>query len=168
MHRVAPLLLLAGVVLLVSWVVAPAAPSPTPIGPADAASSADQVSPVVADVAAQVDRLKRRIEITPDLPQPHRDPFRFGARPEPVRVKTPVAETPVDAPPAPVLPKLLAIVANTTDGGLLRTAAFSVGDDVQVVKPGDTIGKFTVRSIGTDAVEVVEISTGASFRITLR
>jgi hypothetical protein len=170
MHRVAPLLLLAGVVLLVSWVVAPAAPSPAPIAAPGVSLVADQLSPVLADVATQVDRLKNRLEITPDLPRSHRDPFRFGARPEPVRMKSPapVVEAADALPPPPVLPRLLAIVANTTDGGLLRTAVFSVGDEMQIVKPGDTIGKFVVRSIGTDVAEVVEISSGATFRIALR
>jgi len=170
MHRVAPLLFLAGFVLLVSWVVAPAAPSPAPISAREEASAADQVAPVLADVATQVDRLKSRVETAPELPQPHRDPFRFGARPAPAPAKTSAAvtEAPVETPPAPVLPKLLAIVENTTDGGSVRTAVFSVGDGVQVVKAGDTIGTFTVRSIGADVADIVETSSGTVFHISLR
>ena len=169
MHRVAPLLLLSGVVLLVSWVVAPAAPSPTPLVAPDVTTTSDQMSPVLSDVAAEVNRLKNRLETPPSAPEPHRDPFRFGPRPEPVRPTTSAsAVSDVAAPPpAPSLPKLLAIVDNTTDSGVIETAVFSIGDDLQVVKAGDAIGKFVVQKIGADAVELVDTS-GATFRIPLR
>lgn len=168
MNRVALILLLSGFVLLLTWVVAPAAPSPSPL-PAHAAAAVDQTAPLVAEMAAQVERMRNRLEEPQGFPPPERNPFTFGARREvvPARPRLPVA-APEEPPPPPPLPKLLAVVANDADGGVVLTAVFSVGDNVQVVKTGDTIGAFAIRSITADVVELVDPSTGAVHRMTLR
>jgi hypothetical protein len=70
-------------------------------------------------------------------------------------------------PPGPVLPKLLAIVATDVDGSVVRTAAFSVGDFVQVVKVGDTLGPYVVRSISADVAELTDAATGTTYKISL-
>jgi len=170
MHRLAPVLLLSGVALLVSWVTAPAAPSPSPIAAHDDAPI-DQAAPIVADITQQVDRLKNRLEENPGFPAPERDPFRFGTKPQPpVSDAPPAPAAPVEpqTPPGPVLPKLLAIVANDVDGSVVRTAAFSVGDFVQVVKVGDAVGTFVVRSISADVAELADAATGTIYKISLR
>lgn len=172
MHRVAPVLLIAGVVLLATWVVAPAAPSPSPL-PARAEAPADQTAPLVAEMAAQTERMRTRLEGPQSFPPPERNPFTFGARREvtPARPRSPVTEpeAPPPAPPAPVLPKLLAVVSNNAEGGISLQAVFSVGDDVKVLKAGDAIGIFLVRSITADlVVELLEPVTGTVHRLTLR
>lgn len=170
MHRVAPILLLAGVVLLVMWDFAPAAPSPSPL-PAHAATAVDQTAPLVAEMAAQTERMRNRLEERQGFPPPERNPFTFGARREVVstrpRVPVAVAEEP-PPPPAPVLPKLLAIVANDVDGVASLQAVFSTGDNVTVLKAGDAIGPFLIRSITAEIVELVEPVTNTVHRLTLR
>ncbi len=170
MHRVAPLLLLSGVVLLVSWAVAPAAPSPYGAPAPPSMSPLDQAAPILADMSAELDRLKSRLDATEGFAPPVRDPFRFGAKPE--RVRSTPKPTVVEAaptPPAPELPKLLAIVANDEqDGATVRSAVFAVGDAVHVLKIGDAVDVFVIRSIAADSVELVESATGASHRLSLR
>ena len=170
MHRVAPILLLSGGVLLVTWVVAPAAPSPSPL-PARVDTAVDQTAPLVAEMAAQVERMRNRLDEPQGFPPPERNPFTFGARrdPMPTRPRVPVAapEEP-PPPPAPVLPKLLAVVANDVDGVASLQAVFSVDDNVKVLKAGDAIGPYLIRSITAELVELVEPVTGAVHRLTLR
>lgn len=172
MQRVAQLLVLAGVILLATWVWAPAspAPAPEPRQPRDS-SPPDQTAPILEDMAAQIDRLRERIEAPPNFPPPERNPFRFGTKPEPIAPKgrptLPEAVEP-PPPPAPVLPKLLAIVENDVDGVAVRTAVLSVSDDVQVVKVGDAIGRFLVKSIAAGSIELLESSSGTTFPLTLR
>jgi hypothetical protein len=169
MQRLAQILLLAGGVLLATWVYAPAAPSPSPL-PARA-EPVDQTAPLVAEMAAQVERMRNRLEEPRGFPPPERNPFTFGARREvaPARPRLPVAapEEPLP-PPAPVLPKLLAIAANDVDGGVSLQAVFSTGDNVKVLKAGDEIGPFLIRSITAEFVEIVEPVTGTVHRLTLR
>jgi hypothetical protein len=170
MHRVAPILLLSGGVLLATWVVAPAAPSPSPL-PAHVAEPVDQTAPLVAEMAAQVERMRNRLDEPQNFPPPERNPFTFGARREvvPTRPRLPVAAPEVPPPPPPALPKLLAIVANDAEGGaVVFTAVFSVGDNVQMVKAGDQIGALVIRSVTADGVELLEPVTSAVHRVTIR
>jgi len=169
MHRVAPILLASGFVLLLTWVAAPAAPSPSPL-PAPAAA-VDQTAPLVAEMAAQVERMRSRLEGPQSFPPPERNPFTFGARHEvvPTRPRLPVAapEEP-PPPPAPVLPRLLAVVSNDVDGVTSLQAVFAVNNGVQALKAGDAIGSYLIRSITTEVVELVEPLTNTVHRLTLR
>jgi hypothetical protein len=170
MNRLAVLLALVGVALLSNAVVAPAEPTPNFVEPPAVDPIYQKEAPVLAQMNAQVERLQQRTSPVPEFPETQRDPFRFGTRPEPPRPKTPVVATPapvVEEAPV-ILPKLVAIVANATDGGLLRTAVLSFNDDVQILKPGETIGKFVVRAIAVDGADLVDPATGATFHISLR
>ena len=166
MNRLATLLLLGGVALLVSWAVAPAAPT----GQAPRATTpSDQSSPVVAEVNAQVDRLRERLAEAPKFPPPRRDPFRFGLRNEPkAPAPAPIAPEAAPEPAAIVLPKLVAIVANGAGDASVRTAVFADGESVRVLKSGETIDSLVLRTIGTDFVELVDPATDRTHRISLR
>jgi len=172
MKRFAAIVAFAGAVILSTHILAPAEPPPAP----RAASSADlafitQAAPMIDQVNTQVDRLRQRLAAPPAYPAPVRDPFHFGKREEPSRPKAiveAVAPAPVVRPPAPVLPKLVAIAATTGDAGVIRTAILTVGDDVQILKAGDTVLKFVIKSIGADIVELVDSSTGSTFRLSLQ
>lgn len=170
MNRVAVLLALVGVALLSSAVVAPAEPTPNFVQPPAIDPVYAEEAPVLARMDAQVQRLQQRTTPVPDFPEAQRDPFRFGARPEPPRPKTPVLteKAPVVEAPVVILPKLVAIVVNTTDDGAVRSAVVSFNDDVQILKEGATIGKFVVRAIAADGADLVDPSSGASFHISLR
>ena len=79
MNRVAALVLLVGGVLLMSWAVAPAAPTLQPrraaeIDRADPADSRD----LTEKMSAEVQRLRERLAERTTYPSPVRDPFRFG------------------------------------------------------------------------------------------
>jgi len=130
----------------------------------------DQSAPVIDEVNAQVDRLRERLATPQKFPPPQRNPFDFGRRPEPKRPAAPVAETPVvpAEPPPPPLPRLLAIVSNTVDGTATHSAVFSNGDDVNILKAGDTIGRYVVRSVTSDGAELVERSTSKVFHVALK
>ena len=169
MSRVAGLLYLGGVIVLASWVWAPAAP--VSIAPAAPPSlGLDQSGTVVAEVNAEVDRLRERLAVPPQLPPPSRDPFRYGERNEPRRPIAPPLEPPVvpAEPPAPRLPLLVAIAANSTDGVVTRTAVLAEGDDVRLVKAGDQIGRFVVRSVTANAAELFDPTTSRTHRIVLK
>jgi hypothetical protein len=168
MHRVAPILLASGFVLLLTWVAAPAAPSPSPL-PAPAAA-VDQTAPLVAEMAAQVERMRSRLEGPQSFPPPERNPFTFGARHEvvPPRPRLPVAAPEEAPPPAPVLPRLLAVVSNDVDGVTSLQAVFAVNNGVQALKVGDAIGSYLIRSITAEVVELVEPLTNTVHRLTLR
>lgn len=171
MHRLASILAFGGVALLVSWAVsAPAAPASAP-PPALLVDALDQVTPIVANVNAQVDRMRERLASPPQFPAPERDPFRFGRRPESPRPAQVVIAAPPPGPvePAgPELPRLVAITAETIDGSVVRRAVLSAGDSVSVVKVGDKIGLFFVRSISLDAAELVDVASSLTYRISLK
>ena len=173
MKRFGAIVLFAGAVLASTYILTPAAapPSPPAVSASDLAAIA-QAKPVVDAVDAQVDRLRERLTNPPDYPQPVRDPFRFGARPEPPRPKPTVSPALTDravvVPPPPALPKLVAIATSVVDGALVRTAVLSVGDDLQIVKAGETYQKFSIRTIGIDVVEIVEPESGKTFKISLQ
>jgi hypothetical protein len=139
------------------------------LNPADLAAIV-QDQPVVQQVDQQVERLRERLAHPPTYPAPTRDPFRFGQRTEPARPKTavvPAAATP-PANSAPILPHLIAIATNAVDRTSVRSAVLAMGDDLQIVKAGDTYAKFLVRSIAADAVELSDPSTGEMFKLGLQ
>jgi hypothetical protein len=158
------LLLVGGAALLISIQVSPATSSPTQAA-LSLASSSDQVPPVLSQVNAEVDRLRARLAQIPTYPSPGRDPFSFGGRrpdaPAPMAPPPPVAEF----VPPPVLPRLVAVLSTTTVGGVSRAAAFAVDDDVRIVKEGDRVGAYVVRAITSDAVTLVDVASGAAFRV---
>ena len=174
MKRFVAIVLFAGAVLLSTHILAPAAAPPSaPIVLATDLAAIAQAAPIVESVNAQVDRLRERLANPPAYPAPTRDPFRFGGRREPARPTSaePAPPDPVVAAPAisaPALPHLVAIASNTVEGGLVRTAVLAVGDDLQVLKAGDTIAKLVIRSVGADAVELADPVSGKTFRILLQ
>ena len=50
----------------------------------------------------------------------------------------------------------------------MRTAVLASGDDLQLVKAGETYSKFLVRSISIDSLELTDPATGAAFKISLQ
>jgi hypothetical protein len=172
MKRFAAIALFAGAVLVSTHMLAPAeqpASSARELtaGRAaltQAAAAADQVD----QINTEVQRLRERLAEQRTYPPPTRDPFRYGARPAP-RPDAPAVTPPVAVEvPKPVLPQLIAITTSTEQGAAARTAVLAIGDNVQLVKPGDTFASFVVRSIGLDAVELVEPSTGHIATVSLR
>ena len=51
---------------------------------------------------------------------------------------------------------LVAIAANPSDGAVTRTAIFAEGEDVRLLKEGDTIGRFVVRTITATSADLFD------------
>jgi hypothetical protein len=173
MKRPLAIIAFAGAVLLSTHILAPAqSPTPpAPVKPADL-QPIDQVRPLVDTVDAAVGRLRERLSSAPEYPNPVRDPFRFGAHAEPAPrpVVTPVKVLPpviVAAAPAVTLPHIVAILSQTTEAGAERVASLAMGDEVGVVKAGESFLQFVVRRIDADMVELVDPVTGSTFKISL-
>ena len=163
MQRLAVALLLAGVLLLASWVMEgdrPASPG--------AAAAASQVTPLVADMNAQVDHLRERLAVADRFVAPKRDPFRFRRQPEPrPAVTEPVVPEPAVAA-APPMPQLVAILTDTGANGVTRRAVFAFGGNVSIVKPGDALDRFDVGRIDADVVELTERATSSTLRLSIK
>jgi hypothetical protein len=166
MHRLAFVPLAGGVVLLVTWIAAPAAPRPF----AETDARAEGQSTATTEVDAQVARLRARLAAPVEFPPPARNPFRFVPRPDPPR---PAASSPADEivpaePAAPVLPVLLAITTAPGDPPQ-RTAVLRTGiDDIRLVKVGDRFGDLVIQSIAADGMELVDPVTSRTYRIALQ
>jgi hypothetical protein len=111
--------------------------------------------------------LRERLAEVPKFPPPQRDPFRFGLRSERKPAARPAVTEPeiAPAPTTPELPKLIAIVS---DASATRTAVFAEGESVRVLKAGDSIDRFVVRTIGADFVELAESATTRTHKLALR
>jgi hypothetical protein len=169
MSRLRSLLLLGGTVLVMSYISAPASPTPPPHAPSEAQVRAiDAMAPVAMTATQEAAQLRARLAILPQNPQPRRDPFTFGSTPRAPKRVIPVEPAPVVEviAPAPALmwPKLVALL---TDNGKV-TAVLGLGDTVEIVKAGDSMGGFLVREITASAIEVVHVATSTSQRLTLR
>ena len=171
-------LYVAGGTLLVAWFSSAASMS---LG-----RNARRTPPVVADnapaqnlavsVQTQAKRLKERLAVAPLPQQPIRNPFAFRPAPE-IRV-APVSRAAVPVPTtAPVemvipdVPLLLVGLAEQRNGDVLvRSAAISSnGEDLIMADVGSVIvGRYTVTSIGSDAVEMKDGSTGRIRRLVLQ
>jgi outer membrane murein-binding lipoprotein Lpp len=175
MARFAAIVIFAGAVVLSTHMLARArTPRVTarPVRVQDLAARLDQTSSVVTQMNAQVEKLRKRLAPPPAYPAPTRDPFRYGkpiepARPKPAAPVAPALVVPAE-PPAPVLPRLVAITSNVVDGATVRSAVLAVGDDVHVFKVGDVVSPFEIHSIALDVVELIDSSTGATFKISLQ
>src|SRR5205823_4249244 len=88
MKRLGAIVIFTAAVLVSTKILAPAAPPPAAPAPRSFELLAiAQSKSVVDEVDAQVDRLREKLANPPAYPQPTRDPFRFGQRPESERPK---------------------------------------------------------------------------------
>lgn len=171
MTRVASTVLVASsAALLATWIIAPASSAPVEPALSSPDEVADQMSEAVLAVNTEVDRLRERLASPVTLPAPSRDPFTFGNPPErrrPVETQ-PVAAVPVVTPPAPALPRLVAILSGQPGDAASWQAVFADGDTVTFVAAGDTIGRFHVTSVSADGVALVDRQSGASSFLSLQ
>ena len=174
MKRFGAIGIFAAAVLVSTHVLAPASAPPRqrPATPADLAAVV-QSAPVVEQVDAQVERLRERLNTPQPYRPPGRDPFRFAAA-----AGKPAASQSVPPAVAPAsatleshdasLPHLIAIATSVDNGALRRKAVIAVGDDVEIVQPGDALGKFFVLTVGIDTVELADPSAFRTFKISLQ
>ena len=174
--------LIGGVWLLAAWMSSAAGTVPSApvtdrligIGP----RPAQTVTPVPArlDFEREVARLAARLENAPRPRHPARNPFTLTAR---TRATSPLplamAVTPRPAPAVddslaegPPAVSLAGIGADRTSDGLRRTAILSADGRVFLARIGDEVmGRFEVRAVTDDAVELFDLEDGTSLRLIL-
>lgn len=171
-------LYVAGGTLLVAWFSSAASmslgrnPRRAPQVVADSAPAQN----LAVSVQTQARRLKERLAVAPLPQQPTRNPFAFRPaaeiRPAPVtRAAVPVATTAPVEMVIPDVPLLLVGLAEHRNGDVLvRSAAISSnGEDLIMAEVGTVIvGRYTVTSIESDAVEMKDGSTGRIRRLALQ
>lgn len=171
MSRFTTASLLAAGVLVTTWVSAPAAPTaPPPEVSAEDMLRIEALAPLAAEINQEVNRLRAQLATVPQMPEPRRDPFTFGARrpaprpvvaaPEPELVATPV----VELPPAVLWPTLAAVMAEAAG----HTAVVAWGDGIEFLKAGDSFEDFRVVSVSSASIELRHEPTGALKTISLR
>ena len=106
------------------------------------------------------EQLHFRMQQAPEPPAPRRNPFSFGQRSRPATA--PLArEAPavnVDSPPAAPQTGPRFSLSGIGVTGELKTAVLAEGQRVHIVKPGDTVGGFTVLAVTDDSVTLEEPS----------
>jgi hypothetical protein len=163
--------------LLVAW-LASAVGVPRQARYARAPRPAPEDARVVAlanDVQSQAARLRQRLAAPTVLQPPARNPFSFATRERFVarRVSAAVAAEP-EPPVDPIVTEpelaLIGVAENRTASGLVRTAMIvGAADQLFMVGQGEAIdGRYEVVAIGADAVELKDMTTGATRRLALR
>lgn len=169
MHRKSSALVLGGAVLLTSYINAPAAPTPASlVASPEEMDAIVELAPLAGAVAQEADRLRARLAAVPEPPVAKRDPFSFGSerrRVRPEAAPTPPPNEPViEAPPPIAWPKLVALLTEKE----AITAVLAVGDAVEILKAGETVGGFLIREVTSTAIELVHVATAATTRLALR
>ena len=160
--------------LLAAWFASAAGVIKSPRAPRTPVRTTGTSGDAVAfDVQAQAERLQRRLDTAPTPQKPVRNPFTFHVRPR-VQAEAPSPLAAERAPeptpdPEPEL-TLIGVAEDKTPGGLVRTAMIAAaGDQLTLAKVGqDVAGRYTVKAIGADAVELTDTATGRIRRLALR
>jgi hypothetical protein len=162
------LLLLAGLLLIVTWGARPAESQSTPNPPRPSRAVGLGLPAELADVNAEVERLTDRLDRDVVFPPPSRDLFNFGTRASARRdvVAPPESIDPVGVPPAP--PAWPSLVAIMESGESVEVALADALGELQVVKAGGTFGAFLVSDVTRDAVVISDPVSGQSTRLTVR
>lgn len=172
MPRMTAAVVSGAAVVLLTWVSAPAAPTPMPAPiPAEVMASIDALAPLAAEVGQEAEKLKARLETVVAPPSPRRDPFAFGEprpRPRPAMVDadtTAPAAVPVAPPDSGVLwPSLAGLFS---DNGT-STAVLAIDDTVEFVSVNQRIGDFVVVSIGAASIELRHTTLNVTKTLSLR
>jgi hypothetical protein len=133
-------------------------------------------APALFDVDEASTRLRKVQRESPAPLDGGRNPFTFGRSPAPPAAAVPAPPpTNAIAPPAPSVPPppvfTLSGIADKTgeDGKTVRTAVISGLGQLFFAKTGDSVTtRYTVTTIGTDVVELRDVTTGETIRLALQ
>lgn len=167
-----------GASLLAAWFSSAASLSPQrahEVTRADTAQPASPIDDVAAEVERQAKRLRERLASPPLPQQPFRNPFAFSRADDSPRSPSPQpiasAQSPPTAaePPEPAL-TLIGLAEQHRPQGTERTAMIATaGDELIMVAVGASVlGRYTVRAISAESVELIETATGRTRIISLR
>ena len=174
--------LAGGVALLAAWLSSAA--STVPSVPATdslvdvgvAPSQTVTPAPARLDIKREVERLASRLENAPRPRYPARNPFTLRSR---SRATRPPPSTASAAPPPalavpaslvarPPVVSLAGIGSERTSYGRRRTAILSADGRVFLAQIGaEVMGRFQVRAVTDDAVELFDLGNGTVLRLTL-
>lgn len=167
--------LVSGATLVATWLAsAPAVRQPVARVNAPVRQPAHSAE-AASDIVREADRLREKLSAAVAYREPGRNPFRFGqaahshtaALPAPAEAAPPAVPT---APQAPTLRITLSGIAEDTAGSqVVRTAVISSGEDLLLVKEGETVaGQYRVSAIASDSVELTRTVDGVTIRLGLR
>jgi hypothetical protein len=167
-----------GASLLAAWFSSAASLAPQrahEVTRTDTAQPASPIDDVAAEVERQATRLRERLA-TPPLPQqPLRNPFAFSRADDSPRSPSPPPIAAAQSPPTPAEPPeppltLIGLAEQHRPQGTERTAMIATaGDELIMVAVGASVlGRYTVRAISAESVELVETATGRTRIISLR
>jgi hypothetical protein len=164
-----------GGLLLVAWFAyAGVEPQPTSVQESAKPVETSGTETLVHDVQAQAERLRTRLASAPVPQHPLRNPFAFTPREPavPREHRAPVANVAPEPPPAPVEPaiELIGMTVKQSPDGPVRTAVISaLSGELFLVKEGEMIAtRYKVVSVAADTVELSDLLTGATRRLTLK
>jgi hypothetical protein len=132
---------------------------------------------LAADVEQQAERLRQRLAHAPVPDVQPRNPFSFAPRAPRAFAVAPrgtiqAATIPPDVPEVEAPPPLvlMGIAEQPTPQGPQRTAVIGgAGTDIYMVKEGESVaGRYKVKAIGPDAIELEDLTTGGFRRLALR
>ena len=127
-----------------------------------------QLDSVVGGVQAQASRLRQRLAAAP-LPQTRdRNPFSFAPTESVATATPPPRSAPaVVANPTASEPALALI--GIAEEGATRTAMIDASGELVMATEGQTVGnRYRVVKVGSDALELEDLATGAIRRLFLR
>jgi hypothetical protein len=158
-----------GAILLAAWLASAAGvPRPQTLRPPRPSPESTELDSVVVNVQAQTSRLRQRLAGAPSPQAPMRNPFTFAARAAapalPARVSKPALG--IENPP---LPELDLVLIGIAEQGTTRTAMIESGDELLMATEGQTLaGRYRVAKVTIDALELVDLESGATRRLFLR
>ena len=160
-----------GGILLAAWLASAAGVTmrPRAIPLPRQSAEAIELDSVAADVQSQASRLRERLATAPTVRASVRNPFAF-VQAEPVRPRA----APKPAAPLPAIIQQLItepnlVLLGVAEDGSVRTAMIGLGDDLLMATEGQTVaGRYRVAKVGPDSVELTDLGTGATRRLSLR
>jgi hypothetical protein len=160
--------------LLATWLASANGVSAPPSSPAPQARPAVSATQALADdIQSQTARLRERLASAPAPRTPARNPFTFVTRADrPVggsARRAPAIDAAPALPPEPPL-QLVGVAEHDTAGAIVRTAMITAdSDELFMLTVGASLGgRYRVTAIAADAVELSDIVTGGTRRLTLR
>ena len=174
--------LVAGAGLVAAWLAAAAdrQAAPPASAPERQPSSLARAEQLAEEIQSQAARLRERLAAAPQPAPSDRNPFSFHTTPsrlsrtreaEPRRDLPAVLEPAAESEPDPFT--LSGIAEENTDAGKaaapVRTAILSGFGDVFLARAGDTIvSRYEIVAVGADAVELKDLLTARTIRLSLR
>ena len=130
-----------------------------------------QLDAVASDVQSQAVRLRQRLASAPAPQSPTRNPFSFVERelpaPRAAVTRAPAPPPVIEPERTPAEPEL--VLLGVAEQGTTRTAMIGSGEELLMATEGQPVaGRYRVGKVAPDAVELIDVLTGAIRRLYLK